>query len=132
MPRLRERYAKEIVPALMKEFSFKNIMEVPSVRKVIINIGMGEALENPKALENAARDLGAIAGQHPVITRAKKSIANFKVRQGSGIGVMVTLRGSRMYEFLDRLINVTIPRMRDFRGMPNRGFDGRGNYTIGL
>jgi len=132
VPRLRERYAKEIVPALMKEFSFKNIMEVPSVRKVIINIGMGEALENPKALENAARDLGAIAGQHPVITRAKKSIANFKVRQGSGIGVMVTLRGSRMYEFLDRLINVTIPRIRDFRGMPNRGFDGRGNYTIGL
>jgi large subunit ribosomal protein L5 len=132
VPRLRERYMKEIIPELMKEFSFKNVMEVPSVRKVIINIGMGEALENPKALENAVRDLGAITGQHPVITRAKKSIANFKVRQGAGIGVMVTLRGARMYEFLDRLINVTIPRIRDFRGMPNRGFDGRGNYTLGL
>jgi large subunit ribosomal protein L5 len=132
VPRLKERYQKEIIPQLMRDFSIKNVMEVPSVRKVIINIGMGEALENAKALENAVRDVAAIAGQQPVVTRAKKSIANFKIRRGQGIGVMVTLRGARMYEFLDRLINITIPRIRDFRGLPNRGFDGRGNYTIGL
>ncbi len=132
VPRLKARYEKELIPQIMKEFSFKNVMEVPSVRKVIINIGMGEALENAKAMENAVRDVATITGQQPVVTKAKKSIANFKIRKGQSIGVMVTLRGPRMYEFLDRFINVTIPRIRDFRGMPNRGFDGRGNYTVGL
>ncbi len=132
VPRLKERFTKEIIPQLMKDFSLKNVMEVPSVRKVVINIGMGEALENAKAMENAVRDVATITGQQPVVTKAKKSIANFKIRKGQSIGVMVTLRGPRMYEFLDRFINVTIPRIRDFRGLPNRGFDGRGNYTIGL
>ncbi len=132
IPRLKERYRKEIAPALMKEFAYSNAMEVPGVSKVVINIGLGEALENSKAVEAAQRDLTAITGQRPVTTKAKKSVANFKVRQGNTIGMMVTLRGDRMYEFLDRLINIAMPRIRDFRGAPANAFDGRGNYSLGL
>ena len=132
IPRLKERYRKEIAPALVRELSLQNVMEVPSVSKVVLNIGLGEALTNPKALESAERDLTAITGQHPVVTKAKKSIAAFKIRKGMSIGLMVTLRGDRMYEFLDRLINIALPRIRDFRGAPNNGFDGRGNYSLGF
>ncbi len=131
-PRLVARYREEIAPALMKEFAYKNIMQVPRVTKVVINIGLGEAKDNPKAVESADRDLAAITGQHPVQTKAKKSIANFKVREGMVVGMMVTLRGARMYEFLDRLVNVALPRIRDFRGIPKRGFDGRGGYSLGI
>ncbi len=130
--RLREKYQREVVPALAKEFGFKNPMEVPKVEKVVVNIGLGEALQNPKAMEAALNDLTAIAGQKPVVTRARKSIANFKVREGQAIGAMVTLRGERMYEFLDRLVTLALPRIRDFRGLSRRSFDGRGNYSIGL
>src|SRR5580692_9380690 len=132
MSRLRERYGKEVVPALMKRFGYKNPMAVPKVAKVVVNIGMGEASQNSKLLDVAAIELGQIAGQKPVITRAKKSIANFKVRKGMAIGCMVTLRGDRMYEFLDRLTSVVLPRVRDFKGLPPNSFDGRGNYTLGL
>ena len=131
-PRLREKYRKEIIPALIKEFGYKNPMEVPQAVKVVVNIGLGEVKDNPKVLEAAERDLVAITGQKPVTTRAKKSIANFKLRQGMAIGMMVTLRGARMYEFLDRLASIAMPRIRDFRGIPNNGFDGRGNYSLGL
>ncbi|HEX6287941.1 MAG TPA: 50S ribosomal protein L5 [Herpetosiphonaceae bacterium] len=130
--RMREKYQREAVPALMKEFNFQNIMEVPRIEKVVLNIGMGEALQNAKSMDAAVGDLTAIAGQKPVITRARKSIANFKLRQGQAIGAMVTLRGDRMYEFLDRLISIALPRIRDFRGVSRRSFDGRGNYSIGL
>ena len=130
--RLRERYLKEIAPALMAEFSYKNPMEVPRVVKVVLNIGLGEVKDNPKVLEAAQRDLMAITGQRPVTTRAKKSIANFKLREGMAIGMMVTLRGARLYEFLDRLASIAMPRIRDFRGIPTNGFDGRGNYSMGL
>lgn len=130
--RLKERYQQEFVPALSKEFSFRNVMEVPRVTKVVLNIGLGEALQNAKVIDAAVSDLATIAGQKPVVTRAKKSIANFKLRQGQAIGAMVTLRGDRMYEFLDRLINLSLPRIRDFRGLSRRSFDGRGNYSIGL
>ena len=130
--RLKERYQREIVPSLTKEFNFSNPMQVPRVEKVVINIGMGEALQNAKSMDAALADLTAIAGQKPVVTRARKSIANFKLRQGQGIGAMVTLRGERMYEFLDRLVTVALPRIRDFRGLSRRAFDGRGNYNIGL
>jgi large subunit ribosomal protein L5 len=130
--RLRERYQREIVPALTKEFNFSNPMQVPRVEKVVINIGMGEALQNAKSMDAALSDLTAIAGQKPVVTRARKSIANFKLREGQPIGAMVTLRGERMYEFLDRLISIALPRIRDFRGVSRRSFDGRGNYSIGL
>ena len=130
--RLREYYLNEVLPALMKEFEYQNVMQVPHVHKVVVNIGMGEALQNAKALDNATAEITTIAGQKPVVTRAKKSIANFKVRAGNPIGVMVTLRGERMYEFLDRLINAALPRLRDFRGVSTRAFDGRGNYTLGL
>jgi large subunit ribosomal protein L5 len=130
--RLRERYQREIVPALTKEFNFSNPMQVPKVEKVVINIGMGEALQNAKSMDAALADLTAIAGQKPVVTRARKSIANFKLREGQPIGAMVTLRGERMYEFLDRLISIALPRIRDFRGVSRRSFDGRGNYSIGL
>ena len=131
-PRLLTRYREEIAPAVMKEFSLTNVMEAPKVTKVVVNIGLGEALTNSKALESAQRDMEAITGQRPVSTKAKKSVAAFKVREGMTIGMMVTLRGHRMYEFLDRLINVALPRIRDFRGAPTRGFDGRGNYSIGF
>ncbi|MFY9752383.1 MAG: 50S ribosomal protein L5 [Candidatus Acidiferrales bacterium] len=132
MSRLHEKYRKETMPALSKRFGYTNAMAVPRVLKVTINIGMGEASANPKLLDTAAIELGQIAGQKPVITRAKKSIANFKIRKGMPIGCMVTLRGERMYEFLDRLTAVVLPRVRDFKGLPPTSFDGRGNYTLGL
>jgi len=131
-PRLRTRFEKEIAPALLKELELKNPMAVPKVVKVVVNMGMGEATQNAKLLDPAANELGQITGQKPVITKAKKSIAAFKVREGMPIGVMVTLRGDRMYEFLDRLINIVLPRVRDFKGVPTKSFDGRGNYTLGL
>ncbi len=130
--RMKEKYQREIVPALTKEFNYRNPMEVPKVEKVVINIGMGEALQNAKSMDAALADLTAIAGQKPVVTRARKSIANFKLRQGQAIGAMVTLRGDKMYEFLDRLISIAMPRIRDFRGVSRRSFDGRGNYSVGL
>jgi large subunit ribosomal protein L5 len=130
--RLHEKYRKETMPALSKRFGYTNAMAVPRVLKVTINIGMGEASANAKLLDTAAAELGQIAGQKPVITRAKKSIANFKIRKGMPIGCMVTLRGERMYEFLDRLTAVVLPRVRDFKGLPPNSFDGRGNYTLGL
>lgn len=131
MPNLKRRYQEEVVPALMEEFKYSNVMQAPRVRKVVLNVGMGEALDNPKALENAVRDITTIAGQHPVITKARKSIAAFKLREGRAIGVKLTLRGERMWNFLDRLMNVALPRTRDFRGVPDK-FDGHGNYTLGL
>lgn len=130
--RLREHYYKVVVPALMKEFEYKNPMQVPRLEKITINMGIGEATQNPKLLDKAVEELALIAGQRPVITRAKRSIAGFKLRKGMAIGCMVTLRGDRMYEFLDRLVNIALPRVRDFRGLSTRSFDGRGNYTIGL
>lgn len=130
--RLQERYQQEVVPALTKEFNFRNTMEVPRVTKIILNIGLGEALQNARVVDAAVGDLTAIAGQKPVVTKAKKSVANFKLRQGQAIGAMVTLRGQRMYEFLDRFINVALPRIRDFRGVSRRSFDGHGNYSYGL
>jgi large subunit ribosomal protein L5 len=129
---MREKYQRDVVPALMKDFNFGNIMQVPRFEKVVLNIGMGEALQNSKSMDAALGDLTAIAGQKPVITRARKSIANFKLREGQPIGAMVTLRGDRMFEFLDRLISIALPRIRDFRGVSRRSFDGRGNYSIGL
>jgi large subunit ribosomal protein L5 len=131
-PRLKEKYQSEIVPGLIQEFNYTTVMQVPRLQKVVLNIGLGEAIQNAKALDAAVGDLTAITGQKPVITRAKKSIANFKLRQGMAIGAMVTLRGVVMYEFLDRLINLALPRIRDFRGISRRSFDGRGNYTLGL
>jgi large subunit ribosomal protein L5 len=130
--RLHQRFQKEIAPALMKELELKNPMAVPRLHKVVINMGVGEATQNAKVLDPAANELGQITGQKPVITKAKKSIAAFKVREGMPIGAMVTLRGDRMYEFMDRLINVALPRVRDFRGVSTKSFDGRGNYTLGL
>jgi large subunit ribosomal protein L5 len=132
VPRLKERYEKEIVPALMKEFNYRNVMAVPRLRKIVVNMGLGEAIQNAKLLDSATQELGQITGQRPVITRARKSIANFKLRKNMPIGAMVTLRGDRMYEFIDRLMNVALPRVRDFRGLSTRAFDGRGNYTLGL
>ena len=130
--RLRERYRKEVVPALMKRFGWANPMAVPRLQKVVVNIGLGEASANIKLLDVAAAELGQITGQKPIITRAKKSIANFKIRKGMPIGCCVTLRGDRMFEFMDRLCNVVLPRVRDFKGLPPTAFDGRGNYTLGL
>jgi len=132
MNRLREIYAEEIAPALFDELSLENVMQIPKIQKVVVNIGVGDALDNPKALDEAVRDLTTITGQKPVITKAKKSIANFKLREGRAIGTKVTLRGDRMWAFLDRLINVALPRVRDFRGISPDSFDGRGNYTLGL
>jgi len=129
---LKERYKKDIVPALMKDFSFRNVMEVPALKKIVVNIGMGEALDNPNSLDAAVGDLTAITGQKPVITKAKKSVANFKLREGRQIGIKVTLRGERMWSMLDRLVNIALPRVRDFRGVPSESFDGRGNYTMGI
>jgi large subunit ribosomal protein L5 len=131
-PRLKELYQQECVPALMRTFNLKNVMQVPRIEKVVLNIGVGEALDNPKALDAAVEDLTTITGQRPVITRARKSIANFKLREGRAIGMKVTLRGERMCTFLDRLMNVALPRVRDFRGVSPNSFDGRGNYTLGL
>lgn len=131
-PRLKERYEREILPALMQEFKFDNVMRVPRVRKVVLNIGLGEATQNAKALESAEKDLSTISGQHPVITRSKRSIAAFKLRTGMPIGMVVTLRDRRMYEFLDRLVSVVLPRIRDFRGVSRTSFDGRGNYSLGF
>ena len=132
MPRLKDLYKKDIVPAMMKKFSYNNIMEVPKLDKVTINMGMGDAHENAKSLDSALDDLAVISGQKPVVTKAKKSVANFKVREGMKVGAKVTLRGDRMYEFLDRLMNVALPRVRDFRGISSKSFDGRGNFAMGL
>jgi len=129
---LKQKYTEEVIPAMMDKFKYRNVMEVPRLEKVVINIGMGEAIQNAKAIDAAIQDLRTIAGQQPVVTRAKKSVAAFKVREGMRIGLKVTLRGSRMYDFVDRLINVALPRVRDFRGISPKGFDGRGNYTLGL
>ncbi len=131
-PRLRTRYDEEVRPALLGEFSYGNVMRVPRVEKVVLNIGLGEALTNPQAMDNAVRDLETITGQRPVVTKAKKSIAAFKLREGNPIGCMVTLRGARMYDFLDKLINVALARVRDFNGVSPESFDGRGNYNLGL
>jgi large subunit ribosomal protein L5 len=130
--RLKEKYLKEVVPNLQKEFDYNNPMQVPTVHKVVVNIGMGEAIQNAKAMDAAVTDLATITGQRPVITRAKRSVAAFKLREGMQIGCMVTLRGDRMYYFLDKLINVALPRLRDFQGISPEAFDGRGNYTLGL
>ena len=131
-PRLKVQYREEIVPALVQHFGYANVMQAPKVEKIVLNIGLGEALTNARAVEAATQDLEAITGQHPIVTRAKKSVANFRVRDGMIIGTMVTLRGARMYEFLDRLLNAALPRIRDFRGVSNTAFDGRGNYSLGF
>ena len=132
VPRLKEKYLKEIIPAMMKEFSYKNIMEVPKVQKIVLNVGLGEAIQNIKLLDAAQKELSMITGQKAVVTKAKKSIAAFKLRKGVPIGCKVTLRGNMMYEFLDRLISTALPRIRDFKGIPSKSFDGRGNYSLGL
>ena len=132
LSRLRERYTKDVVPALTKEFGYKNINAVPKITKVVVNMGLGEATQNAKIIDTGADELSRITGQKAAVRRAKKSIAQFKVRQGMPIGAMVTLRGDRMYEFLDRLLNISLPRVRDFRGVSPKGFDGRGNFTLGL
>jgi large subunit ribosomal protein L5 len=132
VPRLKERYDNEINPALMKKFGYKSPMQVPKLEKIVINMGVGDAKENAKALDAAAGDLAIITGQKPIITKAKKSVANFKIRQGMPIGCKVTLRGSRMYEFADKLLNIALPRVRDFRGVSDKAFDGRGNYSLGI
>ena len=132
MSRLKETYQNEILPILMEDFGYRNVMQAPRLVKVVVNIGLGEALQDAKALDGATRDLSIITGQQPIITRARKSIAGFKLREGMAIGAKVTLRGRRMYDFLDRLLNVTLPRQRDFRGVSRDAFDGRGNYTLGL
>ncbi len=132
MARLKEKYLQEIVPAMMAKFSYRNRLQVPRLEKIVVNVGMGKATEDIKLLETAAEELAQITGQHPVITRAKKSISNFKLRANNPIGARVTLRGPRMYEFLDRLINVALPRIKDFRGISGKGFDGRGNFNLGL
>jgi large subunit ribosomal protein L5 len=130
--RLQERYRQEIAPALMRDLGVKNLLALPRLQKIVINMGLGEATQNPKILDSAVEELTAIAGQKPVVTKAKKAIANFKLRENMPIGAMVTLRGARMYEFFDRLVNVALPRVRDFKGVPDRAFDGRGNYSLGL
>lgn len=132
VPRLKEQYRQEIVPALMKEFGFKNVMQVPKITKIAVNIGLGEALQNAKALEAATEDLKTVTGQKPVITKARKSVATFKLREGMSVGAKVTLRGNRMWDFLDRLVNIVLPRQRDFQGVSPDSFDGRGNYSVGL
>lgn len=132
MARLKDKYRKEIAPAIAKEFDIQNVMAIPKIEKIVVNMGLGEGISNSKILDVAAEELKTITGQKPVITKAKKSIAAFKLRQGMNIGAMVTLRGDRMYEFLDRLISVALPRVRDFRGISGKAFDGRGNYTLGI
>jgi len=130
--RLQEYFTNEITPALQKKFNYKNIMQTPKLHKVVLNIGLGEAIQNPKAIDSAVEDIMTISGQKPVVTRAKKSIAAFKLRTGMPVGVKVTLRGKRMYEFVDRLLNIALPRVRDFQGVSSKSFDGRGNYTLGI
>ena len=132
MSRLKERYREEVIPGLMERYGYKNVMQVPRLEKVVLNIGVGEAIQNAKALEAAENDLMAISGQHPVTTRAKKSIAAFKLREGMPVGLMVTLRGERMYEFLDKLVNIVLPRIREFQGVSPSSMDGHGNYTLGI
>jgi large subunit ribosomal protein L5 len=132
MVRLKEKYQNEVVPAIMEKFEYKSIMQAPRLVKVVLNIGLGEAVQNPKILDSAVQEMSLIAGQKPVVTKAKNSIAGFKLREGMPIGCKVTLRGQRMYEFLDKLFNVALPRVRDFRGVSKKGFDGRGNYTLGI
>ncbi|MFA5675546.1 MAG: 50S ribosomal protein L5 [Christensenellales bacterium] len=132
MPRLKDMYEKQAIPALVKRFGYKNAMQAPRLEKIVINMGLGDAKDNPKSLDSAVEDLTIIAGQRPVVTRAKKSVANFKVREGMKVGAKVTLRGNRMYEFADRLMNIALPRVRDFRGLSTAAFDGRGNYALGL
>ena len=132
MPRMQDKYLNEVVPALKEKFQYKNVMEVPKLEKVVINMGLGDCKDNSKALEAAVIDLGIIAGQRPVVTKAKKSVANFKVREGQNVGAKVTLRSDRMYEFCDKLFNIALPRVRDFRGLSNKSFDGRGNYAFGI
>jgi len=132
MNRLHQRYRGEVVPGLLREFSYANPMQVPRLEKIVVNIGLGEALKNPKAMDAAVGDLAAVTGQRPVVTRARRSIAQFRLRAGNPIGVFVTLRGERMWDFLERLVTVALPRIRDFRGLPGKSFDGRGNYTLGL
>ena len=131
-PRLRNKYKDEIIPQLMKDFGFKNVMQVPKLERIVVNMGLGEAVQNAKLVESAAEELKAITGRKPVVTRAKKSIAGFKLREGMPIGVMVTLRGEQMYDFLDRLVSIALPRTRDFKGISPKAFDGRGNYTLGI
>jgi len=131
-PRLKERYREEVVPALVKEFGYENVMQAPRLEKIVMNVGMGEAIQNAKALDSAAEDVSTITGQRPVITRAKKSIAAFKVRKGMSIGISVTVRGDRMYELFDRMVNAALPRIRDFQGVSPYSFDGRGNYSLGI
>jgi large subunit ribosomal protein L5 len=130
--RLRERYKSDVVPALMRDLNYTNVLRVPRLEKIVLNMGLGEAVQNPKIVDSAVEEMTAIAGQKPVVTRAKKAISNFKLREKMPIGVMVTLRGERMYEFLDRFLTAALPRVRDFKGVPDRAFDGRGNYSIGL
>ncbi|NTW70710.1 MAG: 50S ribosomal protein L5 [Eubacteriaceae bacterium] len=132
MPRLKDKYKNEVIPAMMEKFKYSNIMEVPKLEKVVINMGLGDAKDNAKLLEAAVKDLAIIAGQKPVITRAKKSVSNFKVREGMNIGAKVTLRSDRMYEFSDKFFNIALPRVRDFRGVSSKSFDGRGNYALGV
>lgn len=132
MTRLKEKFVKEITPALVSKFNYKSVMQVPKVDKIVINMGVGDAVQNAKALDNAVEELSLISGQKPVITKAKKSIAGFRLREGMPIGTKVTLRGERMYEFLDKLVSVSLPRVRDFRGVSKKAFDGRGNYTLGI
>ncbi len=132
MPRMKDKYREEIVPAMLKEFGYSNINQVPKISKVVVNVGLGEALQNAKALERASSDIATITGQQPVITKARKAIAVFRLREGNPIGVKVTLRGTRMWDFLDRLLNISLARQRDFRGVSPDSFDGRGNYTLGL
>jgi large subunit ribosomal protein L5 len=132
MSRLKERYQQDVIPALKKEFGYSNVMAVPKIQKVVVNMGLGEATSNVKIIDTGADELGRITGQKPVTRRSKKSIAQFKVRKGQPVGTMVTLRGARMWEFLDRLMNIALPRVRDFKGVSPKGFDGRGNYTLGL
>ena len=131
-PRLKERYRAEILPELMRQFGYANVMQAPRIEKVTVNIGLGEARENARAVESATTDIATITGQKPVVTKAKKAIANFKIREGMPVGVAVTLRGDRMYEFLDRMLNAALPRIRDFHGVPTKAFDGRGNFSLGV
>ena len=132
MEKLREQYQKEVIPALMKKFNYKSVMQVPKLEKIVLNVGLGDIRENPKALENTINDLSIITGQKPVVTKARKSIAAFKIREGVNVGCKVTLRGEKMYEFVDRLVNLALPRVRDFRGVNPNAFDGRGNYALGI
>ena len=132
MARLKEQYVSEVAPALMKKFGYKNVMQIPKLSKIVINMGLGDCKDNPKALEVAVKELATIAGQKPMVTKARKSIANFKLREGMNVGAKVTLRGDRMEEFMDKLVNIALPRVRDFRGVSDKAFDGRGNYALGI